>query len=340
MSVEVRTDSRHSYWADATPELRRKLAHVLPQDVMRELHRPRPALHFLVLGWQVLLVALGVTGAWAFEPWYLWLPCSLLLGFTFFNFTVMLHEVVHEAVFARRHSERANRWLGSLYAFPSGISRSQFTRWHLDHHAQLGDDEEDPKRHHLSPKRNARWYKLLYMTPALFFIYFRAAARETATYPEELRRRIARERTLTLAGQLAILVALIVLAGWWIAFKVYMVPYFLVFPVAFTLNRLGQHYNIDPGDPAKWSTLMARSRFWDLGFLWSSYHLEHHYFPRVPFYNLRRLNLLLQPFYEEIGLHPTTYSRLLWHWLVRNKAPHTDWSVPHAEGEMLARPAG
>ena len=41
---------------------------------------------------------------------------------------------------------------------------------------------DDPKRHHLSPKINARWFKLLYMTPALFPIYFRAARRESATY--------------------------------------------------------------------------------------------------------------------------------------------------------------
>ena len=73
----------------------------------------------------------------------------------------------------------AERVLGFLYAVPSGISPSQFTRWHLDHHAELGSDEEDPKRHHLSPKVNARWYKLLYCTPALFPIYFRAARRET-----------------------------------------------------------------------------------------------------------------------------------------------------------------
>jgi fatty acid desaturase len=88
-------------------------------------------------------------------------------GFTVFNFTVLLHEVLHHNVFQRRHP-LAERVLGFLYAVPSGIAPSQFTRWHLDHHAELGSDEDDPKRHHLSPKRNARWYKLLYATPALF----------------------------------------------------------------------------------------------------------------------------------------------------------------------------
>ena len=112
----------------------------------------------------------------------IWIPLALVQGFTVFNFTVMLHEVVHHTVFERPHPA-AERALALLYATPSGISASQFTRWHLDHHAELGSDEDDPKRHHLSPKINARWYKLLYATPALFPIYFRAARRESSTYP-------------------------------------------------------------------------------------------------------------------------------------------------------------
>src|SRR5918993_479617 len=102
----------------------------------------------------------------------------------------LLHEVVHRAVL-REASEGGYRFLGLLYAVPSGISSSQFTRWHLDHHAGLGSDEEDPKRHYLSPKINARWLKFLYFTPALFPIYFRAAARETASYEPALRKQIA-----------------------------------------------------------------------------------------------------------------------------------------------------
>ena len=84
-------------------------------------------------------------------------------------------------------------------------------------------------------------------------------------------------------------------------------PYFLVFPVAFTLNRLGQHYNIDPTHPLKWATLMKPSHFWDFLFVYSNYHLEHHYFPRVPFYNLRKVHMRLRPLYDRLGLKPHTY---------------------------------
>ena len=326
--------SETSYYARASVELRESLTTALVPETLRELQRKRPWRHFLVLARMVVVLGASMAGAAVLDRWYEWVPCSIVAGFTVFGFTVMLHEVVHNTVFANRPV--ANRILGWLYAFPSGISRTQFTRWHLDHHAQLGDAEADPKRHHLSPKRNARWLKALYMTPALFFIYFRAAARETATYPAELRARIARERVVTVVGQLAILGVIAATAGWWIAFKVYMVPYFLVFPIAFVLNRLGQHYDIDPRDPAKWSTLMAPSRLWDFAFLWSSYHLEHHYFPNVPFYSLRRLHMELRPFFRRHGMRPRTYRHILWQWFVVNRPPHANWDELDESGDGVS----
>jgi fatty acid desaturase len=72
--------------------------------------------------------------------------------------------------------------------------------------------------------------------------------------------------------------------GFYAALRASIIPVFFIFPIAFTLNRLGQHYDIDPTDPAKWGTLMRGHWFWDFAFLNSNYHLEHHYFPGVPFY--------------------------------------------------------
>ena len=124
-------------------------------------------------------------------------------------------------------------------------------------------------------------------------------------------------------------------AIWWVfgfyaALRASIVPVFFVFPVAFTLNRLGQHYDIDPTDPAKWGTLMRGHWFWDFAYLNSNYHLEHHYFPSVPFYHLPRLQRALIPFYEQRQMRWQSYSRLLYGWLIQNQAPHTDW---HRDGK-------
>jgi fatty acid desaturase len=314
------------YWVKASRDLRHRLNAAIPHDVLKALHKKSPALHVAIAVRQFALLAAASAAAWIFpQPW-IWIPATLVSGWTIFNFTVLLHEAVHHAIFNGPHP-RGDRLFGILYAVPSGISALQFTRWHLTHHAELGDAEADPKRHYLSPKINKPWFKLLYFTPALFPIYFRAARKENASYPPELQKRIGRERNATILFHVAVMAALFALGGLGVLGRVYLVPVFLVFPIAFALNRLGQHYAIDPSDPAKWGSILKPSRFWDFWFLYSAYHLEHHYFTGVPFYNLRRLHFALRPFFDSIGWKPVTYGQLFRAWIFQNKAPHTDWHL-------------
>jgi fatty acid desaturase len=68
--------------------------------------------------------------------------------------------------------------------------------------------------------------------------------------------------------------------------------------------------------------------FWDFVFLNSNYHLEHHYFPGVPFYNLPALQRALVPFYERKQMRWQSYGKLVYGWIVEPRAPHTDWTRP------------
>jgi len=306
--------------------LRAELGGAVSRDQMRELHQKSPARHLAIAARQFAMLAAATWGLIRYDEPLIWIPLAFVQGFTIFNFTVLLHEVVHHTVFTRRHPV-AERLLGFLYAVPSGISASQFTRWHLDHHAELGSEEDDPKRHHLSPKVNKRWYKLLYCTPVLFPIYFRAARRESSTYPIDLQRQIGWERRISLVFHLGALALLWYVFGFYGALRTSIIPVFFIFPIAFTLNRLGQHYDIDPDDPAKWGTLMRGHWFWDFAFLNSNYHLEHHYFPGVPFYHLPALQRTLLPYYATKQMRWQSYGRLVYGWLVENRAPHTDWST-------------
>jgi fatty acid desaturase len=326
-----------SYYSQHAQALKRQIMATMDRDLVKKLHRIEPWKHFLILGWQYTLLALATFALVVTQnPWF-WIPLAFVQGFTIFNFTVLLHEVVHNAVFVpSRKSRLLNRIMGLIYAFPSGISASQFTRWHLDHHAELGSPTEDPKRFYLSPKLNARWLKLLYYTPVLFFIYFRAAARETATYPAPLQKTIQRERQFTILFQLSLMALCYFLGGWGVLLRVYIVPVFFVFPIAFSLNRLGQHYNVNPEDPAQWSTLVKSSWFWNIAFLYSNFHLEHHYFPGVPFYNLAQVQKELKPFYKSRGMKAYGYAELFYRYIILNKAPHTNWVPQTPQKEALA----
>ena len=313
------------YYSHHAAGLRGELGEALSREQMRQLHQKSAVRHLVIAARQFALLGLATWGLIRFENPLIWIPLAFVQGFTIFNFTVLLHEVVHSTIFERKRPV-AQRILGFLYAIPSGISASQFTRWHLDHHAELGSDEDDPKRAHLSPKVNARWYKLMYCTPALFPIYFRAARRESSTYPGELQSTIGWERKVSLAAHLIALGLLWYFFGFYTALRTSIIPVFFVFPIAFTLNRLGQHYDIGPDDPAKWGTLIRGHWFWDFAFLNSNYHAEHHYFPGVPFYRLPALQHALLPYYERKHMRWQTYGGLVYGWIVQNRAPHTDWS--------------
>lgn len=106
-----------SCYARATVELRSQLAQALSPETSRTLHQHRALRHFVVLARMIAVLAASTAGAALFDRWYAWLPCSILSGFTLFGFTVMLHEVVHNAVFD--NAPAANRFLGLVYAFPS-----------------------------------------------------------------------------------------------------------------------------------------------------------------------------------------------------------------------------
>lgn len=310
-----------NYYYQHAGELNRELKASIPKETLKELHHKTPYRHFLIVIRQLaLLVGLPLL-IFYYPSFWVWIPAGFLLGFVVFNFSILLHEAIHKAIF-NKDPYKLSYWLGQLYATLSGLSYSQFRRWHLDHHNELGTDDQDPKRANLSPKVNARWYKLLYCTPALYPIYFRAAKKAQAEYSPELRAQIKKERFVTIGFHLSILGLF-----FWIhpvfALKAYVWPVFFVFPIAFTVNRLGQHYVIDPDKIANWSTLMRPNFAWNFIYLFSSYHLEHHYYPGVPFYKLKALQKALDPFYEKHQIPTYSYTRLLKLWFIDNHKPHT-----------------
>ncbi len=326
------------YDRTVNPDIQRRLREVLSPEEIRSLHRRSAFRHFaLVVRQTALLVGLAVISYGVSHP-AVWIPLALLQGFVILSFVILLHEQVHGLIFGKRRPGW-ERVMGLCYALPSAISASQFRRWHLDHHRELGTDDDDPKRAYLTPKRVSRWYKALYLTPALFVIYSIASVKAARHYPARLRLAINLEKVVVMGLHVALLLWLVDRGGFDLWFRVHGAPFFLAFPVAFTLNRLGQHYAIDPSDPAKWSTLIEEHWFWNWIFVYSNLHLEHHYLVGVPCYARPELQRKLRPFYAKIGLQPMGYGRILKQWFLENRAPHTDWGPGQAVPGSCSAPA-
>lgn len=304
--------------------LNETLTQFIPDETLKDLKTRRPWLHFCIAIRQLLLL-IGIPFVIFFwkDNWLICIPLSLLYGTIIFSFSVLLHEVIHKAVFIypQKHTTIRNI-MGHLYASITGMSYTQFSTWHLEHHRHLGSSSKDPKRAKLSPKKNSRLLKILYATPALFFIYFRAVRQTIRDYPLSLQRKIKKERMLSV-GLHTVWLLILLFWDFQLALFLSVIPVFFGFPLAFFVNRMGQHYVIDPDDPAKHSTLMLSNPAWDFLFLYSTYHLEHHYFPDVPFYNLKKTQKALKIFYKERGIKAYSYSQIFSLWIRHNHFPHS-----------------
>lgn len=308
-----------------TKDLRSELKDTVDTNILRELHKKKWWKHFAILLKQIGALLLCCWAIFVYDSAMVWVPCSIVIGFITFAWNPMLHEVIHNCVFQKKHPILENI-LGYFYANMGGLCKTQFTRWHLKHHSELGSFEEDPKRAYLTPKIITRWYKFLYLTPALFLIYFKAASRETQTYPRSVQQRIFCEKIFLFSFHLLIFLAITLNINLDYALKTHIIPYVFIFPIAFTINRLGQHYAIDPDDPAHWTTLIQSNLITNNIFAYSNLHLEHHYFPRVPCYNLPKLQSCLYPLYQKHGIKSKKYSWLLYQWFILNQEPHTNWN--------------
>lgn len=249
---------------------------------------------------------------------------SSFSGLAIFNFLTLLHEALHNLIF-EKSKPLFNKFLTFLYSFPTTISPTQFTKWHLDHHLQLGSKEEDPKRHWLSPKINSPFIKILYFTPILFYIYFNAQRNENKRYNQKVIEKIRAERSVFIFIHLIIIFLLFYFGNFYLWFKIYFLPLFIFFPIFFGLNRMGQHYARSSDQPLGWTTLVLGNFIWDFLFLKSNYHLEHHLLVNVPFYNLKKVQNLLLDFYKRKGLKAYSFFEIFFRYIFLNQKPYEVW---------------
>lgn len=312
------------FWAKNSQNLIEEAKKELGEEKLTKLSQKKPLIHFFYGIRQFIFLSLSTYILIKTENIFLILFISAFSGLAIFNSLTLLHEALHNLIFKKRRPF-LNNLLSYIYSFPTTISSTQFTNWHLDHHSQLGSETEDPKRHKLAPKKNSRILKVLYFTPILFFIYFNAQRKENKKYPENIQKKIKIERFIFIFIHIIFIFLLFYSGNFYTFLKAYFLPLFIFFPIFFGLNRMGQHYARSSDGPLGWTTFIPGSFFWDFLFLKSNYHLEHHLFPMVPFYNLPKLQKELLNFYKKKNLISYNFLELFYLFIFKNKIVYTIW---------------
>ena len=252
----------------------------------------------------VLILALSVRFP---TPW-VWLPAMLVMGRQQLGLAILMHDGAHRRLF---DSPKLNDTLGQLLlAGPLWFSMHSYRLLHMKHHkAPLAPDDPDIS---LTGGYPVPWSSFLrklardltgvsYLKFIRYFIY--AARNRQAQRVKEHAQIRERDRPTTwflalsmLATNGLIFVVLTSLAHPGLFLLLWLFPSMSVLQVLLRIRGVAEHAGYEPGDDQRYNSRTVTSLWqaWWLAPHFVNYHIEHHLYPSVPFYNLRQVHQLMK----------------------------------------------
>lgn len=233
----------------------------------------------------VVLIAFSTCGYWL---WNWPDPCCFSINVLALH---MAGTVIHDASHNAAHRDRVvNAILGHGSALMLGFAFPVFTRVHMQHHANVNDPDNDPD--HFVSTGGPLW-----LIAARFFyheIFF-------------FKRRLWRKYELLEWFLSRLFVATIV----YIACQYDCLGYILNFwfsPALVVGLALGLFFDYLPHRPFKERDRWKNARIYaspilNILILGQNYHLIHHLWPSIPWYNYQKAYLATRPLLEEKGCH-------------------------------------
>jgi fatty acid desaturase len=225
---------------------------------------------------------------------------------------VLMHDGVHYRLLRNR---RLNDWMSEvLLAWPHLVSARKYRKNHFGHHRHL-NTAEDPD---LMRRAGDPVWVFPQAVPTLVRTLFRDAVGLNAPALLKLAASVAKADAVPkwfLAARYAFYAAvlgIVIYAGGLEVLVLYwIVPMFTCLVLIMRIRSIAEHHAIEIGEP---QTAYPRTRTTDATWLERiflapknvNYHIEHHFFPSVPFYRLPELHAILmsKPGYRE-GAHVT-----------------------------------
>lgn len=253
--------------------------------------------------WKILLfyILWGVSGYLVTQTsfWPLKLSIHIFIGFLMLGILTFMHDAVHGILFK---SKLANDWVGNFMMLPFWGTFITFKEDHLKHH-QHTRTLNDPDR--ISPVERS------FMNYLIFYLYFFLGAflsmiHFNFIYPfKEFRGKKLKIHLISAVLYVAVYVIIFSLASiyhfWPAVLDCWLIP-LIFFGIFNSWRFVPEHYGVGWDTDLIHSTrTITSNRF--VRFFWNNinYHIEHHMYPAVPWYNLPKLHKALSPVLKERG---------------------------------------
>jgi fatty acid desaturase len=315
--TSVAGQESRSWFVGVAPEKRKKIW---------KLHTLRLWMNSVAL----LFIGLWVAAAWTmlqFPTWPVRIAGTFLIGACIHALAILMHEGIHGSYFRNPVLDRTTAFLLGAPAF---FSETAYRVPHIVHH-RFNRSERDPDEFsNVSRKRavvSLAFYAWIVLGMPVYVVQ---------VYVGALRRGSRRERLHVIleTALLAVLYAGVII---WAAshkklglvVELWLVPA-CVAAIFGNVRGWAEHTMTVKGSPLTQSRTVTSNWFVSLFMCNLNYHLEHHLFPAMPWYNLPKLHALLADEYRAAGSSTyRSYLRFLWDAFrigvhgVTPPAPHT-----------------
>lgn len=255
--------------------------------------------------WLVIVGMLIASLVWPFPA--VWVVAGIVIASRQHALLILMHDACHYRILSNHTwNDRISNW---FLAWPILVSTEGYRSNHLAHHSHLNTDQDpdwvrkDGKDDWRFPK--TKWQLLLLLARDFFggglIDQLKAIKNLSGSKLKTAKSTASRWERLAFYGVIA--TALAVTGIWWQVLLLWFLPAFTLLPVILRVRSIAEHFGVEGEQELN----MSRNF---LGPLWErlllaphnvGYHLDHHLYPSVPFYNLPSLHrsLLRQPTYAQ-----------------------------------------
>jgi fatty acid desaturase len=245
-----------------------------------------------------VLWAVAVLAMVRFPIWPVQIAGVAVIGCALHAMAILMHEGIHGNLFRRRVWDR---WASFLLGAPALLSTTAYKVGHTLHHRYNRTDKDPDEFRNLSrnPKAlSAAFYAWLVVGMPVYLIHVPL----TAILRGDARQRAAVGLEYAL---LAALYAAVISAAWVGGFlDILALAWLIPMGIAAVFGNVrgwAEHALTRPGHPLTQTRTVTSNRLVSFLMCNLNYHLEHHLFPAMPWYQLPKLHRLLQEEYRAAG---------------------------------------
>jgi fatty acid desaturase len=249
----------------------------------------------LVLDWTVIAAAIALSSHFG-GVWLYLLAVAVIAG-RMHGLGVLMHEAAHFRFLKNRNTADV---VGDLFmAWPIMATVDGYRQNHLAHHQHTNTDKDPDWTVKLGRAAHTFPQQMWVMTLNLLgYVVAVNTVRDLAhVLPRLAQAKQTGRYRLARFGYYLVAATLITLLGIWKGFLLYwIVPYMTLFFLFLYVRGVAEHFGSMDYDEELGSTRTVVPYFWERCFFAPhniNYHLEHHLFPGVPFYNLPKLSAAL-----------------------------------------------